>query len=472
MRSNRHSYQAGRCLLLLLALISTISSSQTTDPSSRKLTFEEALTYAVAHYPSVRASMEQIAAAKAGISLARSQYLPQLSGIYQDGRATQNQVDGIWLPSPFNAAVEGPVSAVSGKSYWNSQSAALFSWEPIDFGLRPSLVGQAKSAADKSSADLAVIRLQVATAVGNYYLMALASHQAVQAAQANVSRWEVFNKSVHTLVDNTLRPGADASRADAQLALARTQLYRAQQGEQVTLATLSSLLGAAGSELQLDNGSLLSLPPADSLPSVAPAANPIAQDQMAAVRQMQAQEKVISRTDYPRIFLQGEGFARGSEISSNGSIIGHWNGLAPGGGNWVAGITIAFPNVFDFKALDSQKQIAKAHENAQKALYDRTVQDLTGQVQAAIAQVKGAQLVAQQTPIELEAARAAETQSRVRYEASLATLVEVSDAEALLAQAEMDDAVARLGLWRSLFNLASAQGNLQPFLEVLKTSHP
>jgi outer membrane protein len=105
-------------------------------------------------------------------------------------------------------------------------------------------------------------------------------------------------------------------------------------------------------------------------------------------------------------------------------------------------------------------------------LYDKTVQDLTGQVQSALAQLKSAQLVAQQTPIELEAARASETQSRARYDASLATLVEVSDAEALLAQAEMDDAVARLGLWRSLFNLASAQGDLQPFLDILKTSHP
>jgi len=472
VRCERNRYQRRICELLLLALFPAISIGQTTDAAAKGLTLEETLTYALAHYPAIRASLEQMSAARAGVSLARSQYLPQLSGVYQDSRATQNQVPGIWLPTAITPTVEGPVGASSGQSYWGSQTAALFSWEPIDFGLRPSLVGQAKSAADKSSADLAVTRLQVATAVGNYFLMALASHQVVLAAQANVSRWEVFNKSVHALVDNSLRPGADASRADALLAVARTQLYRAQQSEEVALATLSALMGAAGNELKLDSGLLLNLPPADSLPNVAPAANPIAQDQMAAIRQVQAQEKVLSRTDYPRIFFQGEGLTRGSEISTNGSIIGNWNGLAPARGNWIAGITITFPNVFDFRARSSQKQIAKAHENAEKALYDKTVQDLTGQVQSALAQLKGAQLVAQQTPIELEAARASETQSRARYDASLATLVEVSDAEALLAQAEMDDAVARLGLWRCLFNLAAAQGDLQPFLNVLKTSHP
>ncbi|MGH9761751.1 MAG: TolC family protein, partial [Blastocatellia bacterium] len=96
------------------------------------------------------------------------------------------------------------------------------------------------------------------------------------------------------------------------------------------------------------------------------------------------------------------------------------------------------------------------------------VQDITGQVQTATARLKGSQLVAQQTPVELAAARAGETQSRARYQASLATIVEVADAEGLLSQAETDDALARLNVWRSLFALAYAQGDLKPFLDVLR----
>jgi hypothetical protein len=80
--------------------------------------------------------------------------------------------------------------------------------------------------------------------------------------------------------------------------------------------------------------------------------------------------------------------------------------------------------------------------------------------------------VAEQTPIELAAARAAETQSRARYQASLATLVEVADAEGLLAQAEVDDAVAHLKVWQGLFNLAYGQGDLQPFLGLLRSARP
>lgn len=446
--------------------------AQTGSSPAHPLILEEALNYALQHYPAVRVSLEQISAARAGIPLARTQYLPFLNGVYQDSRATQNQVPGIWLPTLITPTVEGPVGASSGQSYWGSQAAMLFSWEPFDFGLRSANVGGARSALDKSTADLAVTRLQVAAAVGNYFLNALVAHQAVVAAQANVDRWQVFDRSVHTLVDNALRPGADASRADAQLALAKTQLFQAQATEQGSLATLAALMGMAGNGVQLDAGNLLHLPPVDSLPATAPADNPVARDQMATVRQVQAQEKVLSKTDYPRFFLGAEALGRGSDVPNNGAIAGSANGLLPGRGDWVTGLTVAFPNVFDFKALSAEKQMAKANERSQRALYDKTIQDVTGQVQTALAQLKGAQLVAQQTPIELAAARATETQSRARYQASLATIVEVADAEGLLAQAQMDDAVARLNVWHSLFNVSYAQGDLQPFLDVLHAPIP
>jgi outer membrane protein len=472
-----HSIQL-KCLrarhhfLWILLLIPAISAAQTTNPAPKTVTLEEALDYAVQHYPAVRASLEQVNAALAGVSVARAQYLPALSGVYQDSRATQNQVPGIWLPTSITPTVEGPVGDSSGQSYWGSQTAALFSWEPVDFGLRGSLVNQAKSIESKSSADLAVTRLEVATAVGHYFLNAIAAHQAVLASQANVDRWQVVDRSVHTLVDNALRPGVDASRADAQLALAKTQFYQAQQSEEAALATLAALMGAAGTEIQLDSGHLLNLPSADSMPGASPAEHPLARDQMAVVKEAQQQEKVLGKSDYPRIFLQAEGFARGSEVSSNGSIIGNWNGLAPARGNWVAGLTITFPNVFDFKALGAEKQMSKANVQAQQAIYDKKIQDLTGRVQVALAQLKTARLVAQQTPVELAAARAAETQSRTRYASSLATLIEVADAEGLLAQAEMDDAVARINVWRSLFDLADAQGDLKPFFDILRSPGP
>lgn len=472
MKSARTSIAIGFVCFVVAGLLPRPVSCQTTAQTTKSFSLQQAVNYALQHYPAVRAALEQVKFANADVSLARTQYLPSFSGVYQGSRATQNQVPGIWLPTGITPTVEGPVGGSSGQSHWGSQTAALFSWEPIDFGLRGSIVGQAQSAKNKTTADLAVTRLQVATAVANLFFTAALAHESVIAAQANVDRWQVFNQSVHTLVNNALRPGADASRADAQLAQAKMQLYQTQQAEQASLAMLASLMGTADSDIRLDLENLLQSPPTTSLPSMSPQTNPLAQDQMATVREVQAQEKILSKSDYPRIFLQAEGFARGSEVPNNGSSIGNWNGLAPARGNWIAGFTITFPNLFDFKARSAEEQMTKATENSQRDLYDKTIQDVTGQVKAALAQLSGARHIAQETPVELSAAQASESQSRARYQASLATIVEVATAEGLLAQAQMDDAVAKLNVWHGLFGVAYAEGDLQPFLDVLQGKHP
>ena len=457
-------------LSLLLTLLAQGAVAQTNSASAKALTFEDVLHYALEHYPAVRASLEQAKAAHAGVALARTQYLPQLSGAYQDSRATQNQVPGIWLPTPVTPTVEGPIGESSGQSYWASQVAALFSFEPVDFGLRAARVNGARSAEDKAQAELSVVRLQVAAAAGSYFLLALANQQAVVAAQANVDRWQVVDKTVRVLADNQLRPGADASRADAELARAKTQLYQTQQAERAARATLAALMGAAGSDIQLDGSTLLQRQER-ALPDLSAAEHPVVRAGTAAIRQAQAGEKILQRTDYPRLFLQAEGLGRGSEVPNNGTIIGNANGLLPARGNWIAGVTVLFPDVFGFKGLSVEKQIARADERAQEARREQAIQDLTGQIQAAREQWKTAQLVVQETPVELAAARLSETQSRARYEAGLATLVEVAEAENLLGQAEMDDALARLNVWKGLFSIAYAQGNLEDFLQILRDTN-
>jgi outer membrane protein TolC len=69
--------------------------------------------------------------------------------------------------------------------------------------------------------------------------------------------------------------------------------------------------------------------------------------------------------------------------------------------------------------------------------------------------------------VELQAARTTEDQERSRYQAGLATLVDVADSQSLLVQAETDDALARLAVWQNLAAVAASQGDLQPFLQYL-----
>ena len=81
-----------------------------------------------------------------------------------------------------------------------------------------------------------------------------------------------------------------------------------------------------------------------------------------------------------------------------------------------------------------------------------------------MATLSGARRIAANTPVQVSAARNATQQATARYEAGLGTIAEVADAQRLLTQAEIDDALARLGVWRGLLGVAAAAGDIQPFV--------
>jgi outer membrane protein TolC len=78
-----------------------------------------------------------------------------------------------------------------------------------------------------------------------------------------------------------------------------------------------------------------------------------------------------------------------------------------------------------------------------------------------------ARKIAANTPVQLKAARDAHTQARVRYDSGLGTLTEVAEGQRLLSQAEIDDALARLSVWRVLASAARIQGDYEPFLQLV-----
>jgi outer membrane protein len=443
------------------------AQTPTAEASKKTLTLDEAVDFALKHYPAVRASLERSTAAQAGVGLARTTYLPRADTVWQTNRATDNNITGLLLPQSIIAPISGPVPATtSGRSAWGSAAGLLFSWEPLDFGYRGAKVDAARAARDGAAAEASLTRLDVAIATVNAYLTVLAAERTVQAAEADVQRRETFSKAVHVLTDNQLRAGADASRADAEWARAKVNLARARQQEQVSRAILADILGMPDTSVDVREDSLHEPPPDTSPQTTAVAAHPSAEAERARVAQAQAEVHALDRAYYPKIYLQSSVYGRGSGIDPAGNFLGGSNGLGPDRGNWAAGVTVTFP-IFDIFSIRSKRAIEAANERAESARYDQTLQDLTGQLRKAEASLEGARQVAENTPVELEAARTTENQERTRYQAGLATLVDVADAQSLLVQAETDDALALLAVWQNLAAVAASHGDLQPFLQLL-----
>ena len=437
-------------------------------PPDAPLTLDQAVDFALANYPSVRASMERALASEGAVSLSRTSYLPRTDLLWQSNRGTRNNIFGLYLPQTVVPPISGPVlSSTSDRGVWGSMAGVLLSWEPFDFGYRGATVDVSRAAQGRANAQVSLTKLDVAGAVGDAFLRLAAAQQQVKAAEANLDRRQVLATSVHALVKEQLRPGADASRADAEMAAAKIQLIRAQEVERESEITFAELLGISGSKVAISADSLLIQSPTIYTSQASVVNHPAALVANSALFETKAREKVLSKSYYPRFNLQGSFSGRGSGAHTDGTFGTGTDGLDLMRQNWAVGVTATF-SVLDFPALHFKKQIEQSNERAQRAEYDRALQNLTAQAERAKAAYDGAVLISQNTPVELEAARLGERQATARYQSALAPIVEVADAQRLLLQAETDDNLARLTVWRAMLGEALAQGDLQPFLELAR----
>jgi outer membrane protein len=460
----RHVWWIG---VALIGCVFGRADAKAQSPVSGPITLSDAVQLALKNYPAIKESRARAQAAQEGVGVARTAYLPRLDMIWQENRATTNNVFGLLFPQATIFSMTGPVLGTRslGDSVWGSAGAVLLSWEAVDFGLRKASVGVALAQTSLAKNQAALTELDVASAAADAFLTVLAAEESVRAARANVDRLTVFANSVRTLVQNQLRPGAEQSRAEAELAVASTQLSQAVQIAEIARASLADAIGSAGTTLELVSGSLDAVPQ-PTTESADVKTHPAARAGQAAVDVVRARQRTLDRAYYPHITLQSTFAGRGTGAETPG-VPSFGNGLWLQVPNWAVGASVTFP-AFDIFSINARKRVEVQNELAESAHYDRTIQALTTQEVKARALMKAATDIARNTPVERQAATAGESQARARYQSGLANVTEVAEALRLLAQAEADDAVARLAVWRALLATAQAHGDLAPFLEKIR----
>jgi outer membrane protein TolC len=181
---------------------------------------------------------------------------------------------------------------------------------------------------DRAAAEADVTKLQVATAAADAFLTIIAAQQTVVAARAGVERARVLNEVIATLAKNELRPGADASRSRAELALAQTQQIQAEQAVAVARAALAQLLGTKPETILIEPGPLLQTLAAPQVLDVATTQHPLAIAREAAVSEVKARERALDRLYFPRLYFQGQclrgerAFSRTAALAGNPIVQG------------------------------------------------------------------------------------------------------------------------------------------------------
>jgi len=451
-----------RLLAFMLVVAAPIPAQQS--DTSAGLNIAQIVEAALRNYPSIRVSQEQINAAAAGIQFARTAYLPRIDALAQVNRATRNNVFGLLLPQGVIPSISGPVIGSNNfGTVWGSAVGTLVTWEPFDFGLRQASVDASTAAQAHADATLKRTQYDVAVAAADAFVTLLAAQETSRAAQAGVDGAEVILRTITAQVNAQLRPGADQSRAEAELASARTQLIQARQAIEIAKANLSQFIGGDPARISISAPRMLQLPPEQAVAQLDPAANPISIEQNAAIQQLKAQLRILERSYFPRFYAQASAYARGTGAELNGGRLGGANGLAPSVQDYAVGFTVTFP-VLDLASIRAREAAQSANIRAETARYQQIAVDLKARWNTVVAALQGARNIAANTPVQVSAARTATNQATARYQSGLGTIDDVAEAQRLLTQAEIDDALARLGVWRGLLGVAAAAGDILPFV--------
>jgi outer membrane protein len=434
-------------------------------PAAAQWTLPEVVRRAGQRNPGVTAAFEQAAAAASGVRLARTAWLPQGDVLGQLNGATRNNVFGMLLPQRVIAPISGPPVAESSASMvFGTAAGVLVSWEPFDLGQRAAHLAAADAERRRAERSFARRRFEVEAAAADTYFSVVAADQLVAAARAGLERAKALELVATKLAETGLKPGADAARARAERAAAEAAVIHAEQAARVARAALTGITGDEPADVKPQTQRLLG--PAGAL-AASGAAHPRHAEQQAAAAAADARRHELALAWRPRFELQGSLYGRGTGANFDQTTSRAPQGLYPNFYNWGLGFTVTFP--FLDRPAHRARHEAEGHRAAAETARLRQIElELKAQVETARATVEAAERLTATTPVQLEAARAAHEQAQVRYRSGLTGIIEVADAQRQLAQAEIEDSLARLGVWRALLALATAQGDLNPFLEAVE----
>lgn len=428
-----------------------------------------AVDVAVKNFPTLRGAKARFDRTGNEITLAKTAYLPQFDLLAQEIRTTTNNIAGTIFPQPLNVipTQTGPANNTSSfDSVFSNAFGMNFSWLLYDWGQRHSKVMVARARQSHANAGIRLTALDVANTAADTYLTSVETREVIKARQAVVERMRAYNLIVHTLVNKGLRPGVDASRSDADLAAAKMGLIDAECAADLASVDLAESMGIAGSKFNVENAPWIKRPARDLATRVPPQNHPLVVQQAAAVDTARSTVISIQKQYRPRLWFHSGIWARGSG-SRVGAAKPVVDGIFPQNANYVAGFGIDFP-VLNYYEVKAKERMARQAEADEKANYDLAVQQIIKKDARAGVLLNAAHKLADETPALVTAAKENEMKARERYRVGLTNVLEVAEAQRLLEDALVRDAVAQVRIWRALLSVSYANGDLGPFLELAK----
>ncbi len=385
-----------------------------------KLTIRQAIEIALANHPALRDARERVAAAQARVGVAKSRYFPRVSF---------NGIGKLGLSGATNGL--GLTGLPASPFYRNLSDAVNVNQDIFDFGRTRHSVDLARAEAEAAQHDLDSVRIQLAERASETFLKVLSAQQVIRVREQALRERQGVERKAEEFFQAGLSSKLEVDLAQVGLSTAELALSEARNDERVAWVELFTALGGPeGEHYDLVELEFQLVRPAELADEIkqALATRP---DLKALEAEIQAQqERVQYARALRRPILSGVwsgGYARFAELTFSRLMVGGLGLFAPlyTGGELEARTKAEERNLealraqYSLRVLGVRTEVSRAHADLVKAL-------------------ESAEANRKIAAYGEEALRLA----RTRYEAQLASFVDLLTAEAATEEARANYARA------------------------------
>ncbi len=393
--------------------------------AGEQLTLKKAVYLALRYHPIRLAAESEAKAASERVGEAESRTLPQLYGVANYLRSTDNGIGDTsfiglgYVPRIPGRDSDAPVGASQSTStddnYLGGVAASQYLF---DFGRVRGFIDQRRAEADAENARLRLTDLDLVFQVTQRYFALLAAKQLVRVYEKAVAQRQEHLHEAQVKAEADLKPQIDVYTSQAELARANVALLDADNARDDAKVALDNAMGLGESAPEYHQADILTYGKIEgSLDSYLQAAFQARPDLALMIDQARAAGAQIReyRSDYfPTAYA-----------TANYSTMG--TGL-PATNNFDAGIVITWP-IFNGLETAHLVEEAKLHQEA----IGHTIKDLRQRIflevksgyldwQASLERIHRAEQTLAASRVELELAEK-------RYEAGLGDIIELTDAQ-------------------------------------------
>ena len=422
------------------------------------------------HYlPRLLEKKALVNSASASVTEARHEFLPAVRFNDQVNLGSDNSTAGSYFPYGIIPSTSSGVREANDYQAVSGNIAILYGeYDLINFGYKKAVIDYAKSGQDLSQADLQREMYILHGRICRAWFNLMISEARMTIEKETVKRYDTIFNIINALTTSGIKPGSDSSLAKAELSKSRITYNQLNEQAGNYREEISYLTGVPIEAILPDTVLMLIGKRKNVLNATGDTAvNPLINYYANLSKLYMSNERLISRSYRPKIYLTAASWARGSSIEYDDQYKSVANGLGYQRFNYLAGLSFQYDLFNGVHKKDRLKTFGFEKDAADLELRQQQV-SLASATRQAQNSIDISEKNLMELPIQYQAAVDTYNQKIAQYKAGIITLIDLTNA-AFVLDRSLNDYAETTGNWYlAQLDKALATGQLAGFIQSIQ----